>query len=109
MSIALFEYHKIYPFKVLGLTGKFWTVHIDTLMYTWVAMFLLFIFALIGRYALKREISLLSLAFEKIIGFFIDLCNDSFKTFQYHYFAFVTSLFFFALFGSICRSTLRFV
>ena len=99
MKIAIFEYEKIYPLQKLGLTGDFWIMHIDTLVYTWYAMLVLLIVALIGRFfLLKREHSTVALAYEKLIGFFMNLCTESFNSFNLNYFIFVTSLFFFTLF-----------
>ncbi|MBY0353136.1 F0F1 ATP synthase subunit A [Candidatus Babeliales bacterium] len=102
MNINLFKYKEIAPFKFLGLEGSFWHVHLDTLIYTWIAMGILFTLALVGKNLLKRNPTLVSLAYEKAIGFFIDLTKESFGKFMYHHFAFITSLFLFTLF---CSST----
>ena len=98
MKIAIFEYTIIKPFRALGLTGSFWNIHIDTLIYSWVAMLIIFSLVILGRAFLKKNPNLVSMGFEKVIGFFMDLCEESFKKFNYYYFAFVSTLFFFTLF-----------
>ena len=97
MRISIFEYVTKQPFQIFGLTGKFWTVHLDTLVYTWAAMAGLFFLALAGRRILQRKnsLSLLSLAYERSVVFFLDLCKESFGTINYNYFYFVTALFLF--------------
>ncbi len=97
MKIAIFDYVKTYPFKIFGLTGNFWTVHIDTLIYTWAAMAGLFFLAMAGRRILQRNnsLSLLSLTYERAIVFFLDLCKESFGITNYNYFYFIMTLFLF--------------
>jgi F-type H+-transporting ATPase subunit a len=102
MKIAIFDYLEITPLKQLGLTSSFWTIHLDTLCYTWCAMLFILLFIFLGRFfMLRRNQSLAALAFENIIGFFIQLCNESFHPFNFKYFAFITALFFFAFFSCI--------
>jgi F-type H+-transporting ATPase subunit a len=96
MAIAIFDYHTIKPFESIGLTGPFWTMHIDILCATWLAMALLFCTAILGRYFVMQPLNPIGVACEKIIHFFADLCKDSFKPFNYYYFAFITSLFLFS-------------
>lgn len=100
MNINLFKYKEIAPFKALGLEGPFWHLHLDTLMYTWFAMGMLFFLAVAGKYLLKRNPTIVSVAYETVIGFFIDLTKESFGKLIYHHFAFITSLFLFTLFCS---------
>ncbi|MFH0898139.1 MAG: FoF1 ATP synthase subunit a [bacterium] len=99
MNVGIFDYTKIQPFKIFGLEDKFWIVHIDVLLYTWAAMCLLFILAFVGQRAIKqKKMGFTLIAFEYAIGFFINLCKDSFATFNYNHFAFITSIFYFTLF-----------
>lgn len=98
MKHGIFDYYTVTPLKGLGLTASFWTVHLDTLIYTWAAMGILLALAIIGRIYIKRNPNPISLSYEMAIGFFIDLCKDSFGSFNYRYFAFISSLFFFTLF-----------
>ncbi|MFH1831396.1 MAG: FoF1 ATP synthase subunit a [bacterium] len=98
MNIEIFKYESIRPFKILGLTGDFWTIHIDTLIYTWAAMAVLLILSLIGWRAIKnRDMNYSLVSVESAIGFFIDLCKESFPVFNYNHFAFILSLFYFTL------------
>jgi len=96
MNIEIFGFKEIKPFEFLGLTSKFWTVHIDTLIYTWVAMLILFGTILIIRlFVAQKKQNSVSMAAEQLVGFFIDLCQESFQKFSYKYFAFISSLFLF--------------
>ncbi len=97
MNISIFDYVATKPFQIFGLTGKFWIVHMDTLLYTWAAMAGLFFLAIAGRRVLQRKnsLSLLSLTYERVIVFFLDLCKESFGSINYNYFYFITSLFLF--------------
>lgn len=101
MSLELFDPHVIRPFSVIGLTGDFWAVSHWTVIHTWVGMAVLFSLALIGRWFAKGEPGLVYAAFERIVLIFIDLCKESFKTFNFNYFAFLASLFLFTLFSCL--------
>jgi len=94
-SGGIFHHETIKPFHFLGLTGKFWLVNIDTLIATWVAMGLICILVLLSRRYIKQENSLISVSFQQFIQFFVGLCRDSLQHFEYHYFAFIASIFFF--------------
>jgi len=91
----MFDYAPVKPLTFLGLTGNFWTLHMYTLEGTWIAMGIILVLALIGRRYLKRDHDLVAVSFEKAILFFFNLGRDSFKPFNYNYFAFVTTIFFF--------------
>lgn len=97
MSVEIFEYDVVKPFKILGLTGDFWSVHLDIVFATWVAMAALMALTMIGRYYLYKENNIVSLAFEKVVIYFVQLSKDSFPSFNYHYFAFTTTLFLFTV------------
>lgn len=99
MNISIFDYVEIRPLSRFGLTGNFWTIHIDTLIYTWAAMLILFVLVLVGSFFLKRKINVVALVTEQAVDFFIDLCKESLgKSFKYNYFAFIAAIFFFTLF-----------
>lgn len=98
MKINIFEFKKIYPLKIFGLTSNFWALHIETLCFTWGALAALLVFILVGRRYLKRERSRLCIAYEEILGTFLNLNEESFGTFQLKYYTFITTLFFFTLF-----------
>jgi F-type H+-transporting ATPase subunit a len=99
MKIDIFSEKIIQPFQSLGLSSKFWDIHIKTLQDTWIAMFILFSLVLIAGLFLKKDLNPIALVFEKAVSFFDDLCKESFgKKFKIEYFTFVSSLFFFTLF-----------
>jgi len=98
MKIPIFEHTPSYPFAFLGLDYGFWTVHVDTLLYTWIAMALLFMTVWIGAWYLRRSPkSLFSYGLVCVMEFFVTLAKESFGFFEYKYVAFVCALFFFAL------------
>ena len=101
MSLKLFDAHVIRPFACLGLKGEFWGINDETVIYTWIGMLVLFALALIGNWLAKRESGLAYVAFENIVLVFVDLCKESFKTFNFDYFAFIASLFLFTLFSCL--------
>lgn len=98
MSVKLFQYETITPFATLGLTGKFWTLHIDTIIATWIAMLMLIGFILVGRFFAKRPKSIIAFGYQKIVGAFMDFYKDTFHNFNYSFFLFIVSLFFFTFF-----------
>ncbi|MFA6526988.1 MAG: FoF1 ATP synthase subunit a, partial [Candidatus Babeliales bacterium] len=99
MSIELFQYKTITPLASLGLTGKFWNVHIDTLIATWVAMVMLIGFIAVGRLFLKkRPKGVVAFGYQKIVLAFMDFYKDTFHNFNYNFFLFIVSLFFFTFF-----------
>jgi F-type H+-transporting ATPase subunit a len=101
MSADIFSYHTIKPFKCIGLDGAFWTLHLDILMASWIAMGVMFVLIFIGRHFIKREYNIVSAGFEQSIGGFMSFFIDTFSYFDYRYFAFIISLFMFTFFSSI--------
>lgn len=101
MNISIFEYKEIQPLAWLGVTGKFWTIHIDTLIYTWTGMLILLLLALLGRWAIKHDKKLFHVAYEKIATILVDLNKESFKEFNYPYFIFTNTLLLFTLFNCV--------
>lgn len=95
MEISLFEYSTVRPLSAFGLTHPFWDINMATLIWTWVAMGLLFSFILIGKKLLRERLGVIVLIMERAIQFFCDLCTESFGYFKYEYFAFIAALFFF--------------
>jgi len=101
MSLEIFKYYEIKPFECLGLTSKYWVIHLDTLIYTWVAMLCLLGLSLVGRYYIRRDLNIVSVAYEKIINLLIETFGESFKVFNFNYFAFISCVFLFTLFACI--------
>lgn len=98
MNFEIFDYHRIQPFESLGLTGAFWTLHLDTLVYTWAAMLLFFSLVVVARLSLRKEPNRISILFETIVSFFMTTTKEAFGYFEYRYFAFVAALFLFTFF-----------
>jgi F-type H+-transporting ATPase subunit a len=99
MKIPIFEHVAIKPLKSFGITHRFFDLHVDTLIYTWITMGIIFSVVAIAHFYFKRKkVNPFSIAMEQITEFFVNLCKDSFGYFQYDYFSFVFSLFIFTLF-----------
>jgi F-type H+-transporting ATPase subunit a len=98
MTFDIFSYHVIRPLEKLGLTHSFWTLHLDTIIYTWAAMILFFSLVLIARLALRREPNKISVLSEIVVRFFMNTARDAFGFFEFRYFAFATALFLFTFF-----------
>ena len=100
MKIAIFDEKVIKPFEFLGLKSNFWGVNIETLIYTWVGMLIMFVLVLVASIYLRKKINPVALIFEKSVSFFDNLCKESFGSkFKYEYFCFVSTIFFFTLFA----------
>ena len=101
MSFEIFKYCEIKPLEACGFTNKFWVIHLDTLIYTWVAMLCLLGLSLLGRYFIRRDLNIISVAYEKVVSLLIDTFGESFKVFNFNYFAFISCVFLFTLFACI--------
>ncbi len=102
MNIEIFNDRVIKPFENWGFVHSFWHINIETIYYTWIAMGILFALVLIARFFMKKDLNPVALIFEQSVSFFDNLCRESFgSSFKYEYFAFVSSIFFFTLFGCL--------
>jgi len=102
MNISIFDEHVIKPFESLGLSGKFFHINIRTVLYTWVAMLIILLLVFAARIFMKKNLNPISLITQELVGFFDNLCKESFgSSFKYDYFAFTASIFFFTLFGCL--------
>jgi len=102
MKIPIFEHKAIQPLAKLGLKSSFWSIHIETLIFTWISMALIFAVVIGAHFYFKRkETNPFSFLIEQVTEFFVNLCRDSFGFFDYNYFAFIMALFVFTLFCNI--------
>lgn len=99
MKLDIFDAKVIKPFEIFGITNKFFDINIETVINTWIAMFIIFILVLIGRFYIKKNLNPVSVIYEQAIEALNGLCRESFGTFfRYKYFGFAASIFFFTLF-----------
>lgn len=98
-SIRLFDETTIRPLAALGLTHPFWSLNIEILLATWIGMLLIFALAWLGRRYLTKEFHPVTIAYEKLISIFVNLSNDSFGSFHFDYFVFISTIFTFAFFS----------
>jgi len=97
MKIEVFDFHQITPFAEYGFTHPFWGVHIDTLIYSWIAVGLLAVFALVFRYYFLNRKSYVYAAVEYMVSALLSFSVESVGYFRYDYFIYVVSLFVFTL------------
>jgi F-type H+-transporting ATPase subunit a len=104
MKVPVFEYEVVRPLSKIGLTHSFWDIHLDTLIFTWIAMLSLVAIIIAGHYFLPKKLNSFSLLLEQGIMVFVNLCRESFGFFRYSYFAFIASLFIFVFFCNLVGS-----
>ncbi len=97
MKIEIFNFQQITPFAEYGFTHPFWTVNIDTLIYSWIAVGLFAVFALFFRYYFLNRKSYVYAAVEYLVNTLISFSVESVGYFRYDYFIYVISLFSFTL------------
>lgn len=98
MNIDLFSNTIVRPLQSLGFVHRFFDVHLDTLIYTWIGMGIVFLIAFLVRWHVsKNQLTPSFVAIERVLTFFADLSVESLGFFKYSFFAFSTSLFFFTL------------
>lgn len=92
-------FHKNFwrPLEKLGLTHSFWNVTSDIIIFTWVVLATIFIFALIGRYYINQPESIPGFLVLSFIRSFNNLVTQTIGFFSFNHFAFLTSLFIFIL------------
>ncbi|MDQ5890917.1 MAG: F-type H+-transporting ATPase subunit a [Candidatus Dependentiae bacterium] len=93
--MALFSYNVWYPLSPFGLTSPVYGVHVQTLIYTWIAMALLCGSAIIARRYFFAIDGLVYTGIEYIVNAFAGMCVDSIGYFRRDYFNFVATLFLF--------------
>ncbi|MCB9493071.1 MAG: F0F1 ATP synthase subunit A [Epsilonproteobacteria bacterium] len=98
MSMGIFDYERVQPFTRLGLTGPFWTIHLDIVLATWIAMAILLCIGLLGKTLAKKKNNPITAIYEQAVQFLIALCKDSFHAFEYNYFLFIATIFLFTFF-----------
>ena len=97
MKIEIFNHTTLFPLESYGYKSPLWGINMDTVLYTWVAMGLLFAGIYFFRKFFFREGSLVYTAVESILTALGDVCSDSVGYFRYDYYRFVTSIFIFTL------------
>lgn len=92
----------ITPLAQFGLTHRFWTIHLDTLICTWASMGFLALFVLLIRRCLNQPSNLITFGVEKIVEFFSGSVNEAFGRENFDCSAFIIGIFFFTLFCNVC-------
>lgn len=86
---------------IVGSDNPFFVLNSATLINTWIAMSLIAIIALIGRFFLKQEDSFGQHVVLTVCQFFLDIYHQSFSLFSINILSFITTLF---IFIAICNS-----
>lgn len=96
-------FHKLHwnPFGSFGLTSQFWQINVETVLFTWAALFALVVLIVAARIALKYRNSVGEHVVLSGTEALKDMVIQSLGTFDFNHFAFVSSLFCFILLCNI--------
>lgn len=97
MNNNLFEYHTWQPLIYFGFHHDFFTLHRDTLIYTWIGLGCILILSVCGRLALQYPHSKIGYLTFSFIRSFIKAVQQSFGYINTRYYFFITALFTFIL------------
>lgn len=90
------------PLSYIGLTGNFWNINKNTIIFTWVVLGLLFLISLACYYVLtKRRDGIAAYIINSLVKTFKDLVEQTIGYFSFKHFAFITSMFTFIFFCNI--------
>lgn len=92
-SVDIFEKHAWRPLSEFGFTHPFFEVESHTLIFTWIALGIILLLAILGRICLNYPHTLAGHIVKKYIRSFMDMIEQSLHHFVYKYFAFITVLF----------------
>lgn len=81
-----------------GIKHPFWLVNVDLIIQTWIVLAVLCLCIVIIRFLLLKKTSSLRFLIISFFSSFIDLCTQTLGQWNFHHFAFVTSLFIFIFF-----------
>jgi len=98
---SLFSYTVWYPFAWAGLTDPIFGVHLQTLLYSWIAMALVCGGAFVVRRYFFASDGLVYTSIELLVTTFARMCVDSIGYFRRDYFNFIATLFLFTFSGCI--------
>jgi F-type H+-transporting ATPase subunit a len=97
-SLNLFEHNASTPLAQFGFNHPFFAVHTATVVYTWVVLLFLLVFAVIGRISLHYPNSIPGFTYRKFIRIFTNMVHQALDVFEYRYYTFIATLFMFILF-----------
>lgn len=100
-QLELFNYKHWKPLENFGFKHNFFTVHSETVSCAWVAIGIILILAIIGRYFLYKKKGIGHFLVVSFGESFVDLCDQILGNFSSGHFSFVTSIFCFIL---ICNT-----
>ena len=93
----VFHHSTWYP-SFLGVSHPFFTIHTDTVFFTWVSMGVLLLLALIARYYLYKPATSVGHLIRLIITAFLSMIRQSLPNFNYVHFSFIVTIFCFIVF-----------
>lgn len=96
-DVGLLNIKQWHPLSYFGLEHPFFAIDADTVINTWIVLFVLILLILVARIMLTRRLSIgryITLAYARS---FIDLCSQSFGFFSFDHTAFIISLFTFII------------
>ena len=91
----IIEIHEWHPLTRFSLTHPFFFVNSNTLIYTWIALAVLMLFAFITRVMLSRRSSTARFLILSLVRSFVDMTQQALGHFSYNHTVFITALFLF--------------
>ncbi len=102
MDLAIFSFHEWTPLSAFGLKSALWTIHIDTVICTWIAMFALFASCMGIVYCIKNyPNSMPSFIINYITRAMVNMTTETIGSFNHSCFTFAMGLFLFSFFCTL--------
>lgn len=102
MELNIFNFHEWKPLEIFGFTHAFWTIHIDTLLCTWIAMIALFFTCKVLVHILtKQPESMATFIIKSTTKSIIEMATETLGRFDQSCFTFSMGLFLFSAFCTL--------
>lgn len=95
MDLSLFHTKTWEPLAQFGLSGTYFTLNAETLIYTWIGLGILTIFGILGRIALAHPHSIGGYITISVLKSFQSMVIQAVNRFEKKYFFFIASIFIF--------------
>lgn len=92
-GLELFHAHEWHPLAAWGLTSPWFAVYPETIIYTWIALVILFIVAIVARIALRYHTSISGYIVILYVQSFMDMVSQSFPQVIFNYYVFAATIF----------------
>jgi len=102
MDLVIFGFHAWTPLAAFGFTNPFWTIYIDTILCSWLAMIALFFASKIATYILRTyPLGMVSFVIKSTTRALIGITKETLGTFDASCFTFAIGMSLFAFFCTL--------